>query len=406
MSNSEVMDVVVVGAGPAGNAAALVCARAGLRVLQLERERLPRRKICGGGLSAKALASAPLPLDPVIERRIDSAWISAGPGRVVLRQLLHPGAMVCRERMDHYMAEASRRAGARVEEDCALMDWERIPGGGLELSTSAGTLRTRLLLGADGVHSPIRRKLLPGTRTLRVPAIEALLQPPLRVLESFRSRAAMDFHCIEGSYGWIFPKADHLNVGVYRYRRTPGNTDLRAALSRYIASMPALAGSEVGEMRGYEIPVVPVAENLVFGEILLAGDAAGLGEAFFGEGIHFALASGTAAGHCLVAHLREGTPLSGYTGSVRSLMRSNQGARWTSELFYRLPPAMIVRMTRSRWVSDLFERTLSGDLSTWGCLAAALATAPAWALARGLPTLPIEAVAGLGFSPGSGSEAG
>ena len=85
---SEIWDVLVVGTGPAGNSAALMCSRAGLKVLQIERETLPRRKVCGGGISYKTLQALPIPIDPVIERHIHDVWVCSGPERAVFKPCL------------------------------------------------------------------------------------------------------------------------------------------------------------------------------------------------------------------------------------------------------------------------------------------------------------------------------
>lgn len=385
----EACDVLVVGTGPAGNCAALACARAGLKVLQIERDRLPRRKVCGGGLSPRTLSDLPLDVGAIIERRIDAVWVCAGPERTLLAELARPGALICRERFDAFMAEAARAAGARLVDGCAFLDFRREPGGLLRVSTAQGTVRTRVLLGADGVHSAVRKRLLPGVRVRAVPAVEALLAPGPGVADLLRTRAVIDFGCIEGGYGWIFPKGDHLNVGLYRLRRTRGNVDLKQALLRFIATHPLLQDARIGDLRGFEIPIQAVSPRLAEGGVLLAGDAAGLGEAFYGEGICYAVRSGRLAGEAIVGHLRRGEALERYSRLLRAVRGDLLASRITAGAFYRMPRFGFERMVRNPFVKGLFAGVVTGTVSPWKCLLLSLLGAPWWLLGRRSPAVPI-----------------
>jgi geranylgeranyl reductase family protein len=385
VSEPEPYDVLVVGTGPAGNPASITCSRAGLKVLQIEREFLPRRKTCGGGLSYKALQALPIAIDPVIERSIEAVWVCSGPNRAVLKKLTKPGAMVCREKFDHFMAEAAQAAGSHLLTGCSFLGFEREPDGLIRVATSQGQVRTRVLVGADGVHSQVRKCLYPKQTVQTVPAIEALMTPSPEVLKAFESRAVIDFNAIEGGYGWAFPKADHLNVGVYRLYKTKNNTDLRQALNRFIDSHPLLRGGTVGNFRGFEIPIRAVSSQLVQDQVLLTGDAAGLGEAFYGEGIAFAIQSGCQAGKFIVAHLMHGEPLERYSEWARGLRLDLLGSRLTANLFYRMPGLGFDWMVRNPIVSDLFAGVVSGEVSPWQCLGRTVLGSPSWLLKKRHP---------------------
>ena len=383
-------DVLVVGTGPAGNTVALTCARAGLRVLLIEREALPRRKVCGGGLSPRALQALPLAIDPVVEQRIEGLWLGTSPQGPLLKRLPKPGAMVRRETFDHFMALAAREAGATLEDRCAFLDFEREPGGLVRVITSQGEVRTRILVGADGVHSAVRKKALPTCKVKTVAAIEALVEPRPEHRGMLEGRALVDFQGIDGGYAWLFPKEGHINAGLYRFRKTPANRDLKAVLHRFLETHPMLRGGKILDLRGYEIPVQAVPALETMDPVLLVGDAAGLAEAFFGEGIYYALRSGAAAGEAIVDALQRGGSLEAYRTWLRATGRSLLASQLTAGLFYRLPVSAIDRMVRSRFLNELFFGVLSGQVSPWRCLLASAAAAPGWLLGHRPPAGPSD----------------
>ncbi len=143
-------DAVVVGCGPAGNTAAYRLASAGARVLLLEKEALPRHKVCGGGLSAKTLREVPFSLAPVIEREIRRVVIAYEGSQPVARELAGIGAMSQRATLDSFMTQQAVAAGASLRERETFERFE-LEGGRVRVTTGSGTVRGRVLSGADGV---------------------------------------------------------------------------------------------------------------------------------------------------------------------------------------------------------------------------------------------------------------
>jgi geranylgeranyl reductase family protein len=332
------VEVAVVGAGPAGATAALVLARAGVDVALLDRAPLPRDKTCGGGVVARAFASLPPGTGIPVERRlgrVESRFAEAGVSVTVEREtpLVH---MARRAPLDLALAEAAAGAGALLRTPCTL---ERVAltADHVELETSRGPLRARFLIAADGATGPTARAAGWREPLASAPALEAEVEAPPRLLARFADRARFDLGAPAGGYGWVFPKADHLSVGVGVFARAGARRRLRDELARYLHAV-GLGEASVRHVRGAPIPVRPRREA-ARGRVLLAGDAAGLADPLTGEGISLAILSGRlAAESLLAARLDPAAAARVYLAALRrGLLGDLRIARGLAWVLYRRP---------------------------------------------------------------------
>ncbi len=161
------VDVAVVGAGPAGSAAAVTLANAGMRVALIDKATFPRDKCCGDGLTTGALRILEQlgvsPLELPSWKGVDAAWVRSPSGRVV--ELPLPSgrgvyaAVVRRAELDALLVDRARDAGAEVHEGAALTA-ARSVGDTIELDTAGlGTITAGMAIGADGMWSPLRKML-------------------------------------------------------------------------------------------------------------------------------------------------------------------------------------------------------------------------------------------------------
>ncbi len=385
MSSAD-FDVVVVGCGPAGNTVAYRLAGAGVRVLLVEKEALPRHKVCGGGLSRKTLAELPFSVAPVIEREIVGATIAYGGRDPIHLDEPGIGAMVRRDRFDGFMTEKALGAGATLWDACAFERFDDA-GDAVVVSTARGAVRAKLLVAADGVQSLVRRQLYPERRPVLVPALEALVVPRTGMLELLGNECLFDLGAIPAGYAWVFPKNDHFNVGLYRFRKRRDNLAMRQLLDRFISSTAVLRNPLSVAAKAQSIPVKAVSRSLARGRVMLVGDAAGVGEAFYGEGIFYAVRSANLAADAIARALDGGASLATYDRAMRPVRRDLGYARLTARLFYLSPRLAFRYAVRNRRVASLFTGVIAGTVSPARCFWSFLLLAPHWLTARRLPTV-------------------
>jgi geranylgeranyl reductase family protein len=330
---ADIADAIIVGAGPAGSAAAYYLATAGLDVLVLEKSRFPREKVCGDGLTpraVKALTSMGVPIGA------DDGWlrnrglrIIGGGGRIELDWpdlSDYPGYGLVRSRLDfdQTLARHAEQAGARVIEGCSvtgpLLDDRtgRIVGVTAQ-DASAGKngpekeFRGRLVVAADGnssrlsVSMGLRKR---DDRPMGV-AVRTYYTSPRHdddYLEAWLD--LWDGSSLLPGYGWIFGMGDgtsNVGLGLLNTSENFQNIDYRALLKRWLAAMPAEWGfteeNRTQPIRGAALPMGFNRTPHYTRGLLLAGDSGGMVNPFNGEGIAYALESGELAARTIVQAL-------------------------------------------------------------------------------------------------------
>jgi len=330
-------DVAIVGGGPAGATAARCLAAGGARTLLLERQRVPRYKTCGGGLIGRALASLPAGLALPVEREFREVEMRlwGTTRRFVVRRDAPIVSMTMRADLDAALLSVAAARGADVRDATELTALE-LGDGGITLGAGRERVAADLLVAADGATG--RTSSLAGwpARPAGIPALECELRGDRDAFRRFGGEARFDFGLPTDGYAWVFPKREHLSIGVLRMAR--GGARLHRVLEQYLAALGLSPGAEA-ETHGYVIPLEPRREGCARGRTLLVGDAAGLADPVTGEGISWAMRSGElAAQACLSAGGDPGRAGSAYTAALdASLLPELRAARRLAGLLYTRP---------------------------------------------------------------------
>ncbi|HEX9030011.1 MAG TPA: geranylgeranyl reductase family protein [Anaerolineales bacterium] len=340
---SEIYDVLIVGSGPGGSTAAYFLGEAGKRVLMLEKESLPRYKTCGGGISAGLLEIFPFSFEPVIESHVKAVSYALGSREVTIQTPARPMRMVMRDRFDAYILAHSRvevRQGAAVRKVTEQEDR-------VVVETRSGEIfEGRYLIGADGASSIVAREL--GLRRDKelAAALELEVKPAAEVFERFRDTAVFIFGELREGYLWIFPKSDHLSIGIAGLHPRPGELQatLQRVMERYRISL------EGAIQHGHPLPFYTRRELISTRRALLVGDAAGLVDPFDGEGIRFAIKSGRLAALAIL----NGQPEQYPAWVQRQIGRGHLWARFLAYLFYRFPRACFALGVRNPFATQAF----------------------------------------------------
>lgn len=312
------VDVAVVGAGPAGSAAAVRLARAGRNVVLVDRARFPRDKCCGDGLTTDALRRLDrLGLDPKAVsswQTVDDIFVRSPSGRVA--RLPFPrdrgiyAAVARRRDLDAALVDLARDAGATVLDGCGL-EGARLVGSSVTLEVNGvDPITARYAIGADGMWSPLRKALSEREEPGYLGEWHAFRQ----YFRGVGSEAAHMWVWFEPDllpgYAWSFPLPDgRANVGFGLPRQAGRPTGEMAQVWAGLADRPALrsvlgpAAEPESPHRAWPIParVTTTPLTAAEGRVLFAGDAARATDPMTGEGIAQALETATLAADAILA---------------------------------------------------------------------------------------------------------
>ena len=326
---AESADVIVVGAGPAGSAAGYHLASAGLDVLMLEKTNFPREKVCGDGLTPRAVKALTTMGVPFAEsdgwHRHRGMRIIGGGGRIELdwpELSSYPGYGLVRTRtdFDQLLARHAEKAGARVLEgvhvDGPVLD-DRT-GRIIGVSTKQGQqFRAPLVLAADGNSSRLSVAMGLHKRDDRPMgvAVRTYYTSPRHNDEYLEAWLDLwDGSMLLPGYGWIFGMGDgtsNVGLGLLNTSSAFGEIDYRVLLRKWLAAMPAAWGfteeNRTQPIRGAALPMGFNRTPHYRSGLLLAGDAGGMVNPFNGEGIAYALESGELAARVITQALARPT---------------------------------------------------------------------------------------------------
>ncbi len=318
-------------------------------MLVLDKALFPRYKTCGGAVPQSVLKHLPFDFAPIVSAQVAKVHYNlAGKSQVCIPTADRPVNMFMRDKFDAYLAH---HCGAEVRDGCPVREVTEETQGVRIVTERGEVIHAQYLVGADGAKSMVAQQLeLPRARRPGgAIEIEATVSPHL--LECYTHAALFEFGAVPNGYLWIFPKGEHLSVGIGAMSAT--RVALKDILWREMKRFGLNLDGAVAH--AHPIPVYPGRSHFHTRRCVLVGDAAGLADGLIGEGIRYAIKSGQLAAECIACgKVRE------YTRQVRrrigwSLTWANLGA-W---IFYSLPEICFYVGAANPHSTDGFVATLN-----------------------------------------------
>lgn len=311
MNSAVDFDVTIIGAGPAGSTAAIRLAQLGMNVLVVDRSAFPRVKPCGGGVTIKTLNWLPHSIAPVIQSASKKLVLGVKSPLNERLETFEGSDYVCtfvvREQFDKFNFDRMIEAHVEFEVNGGLKDiTERMDY--VELDFGNKKVKTKYLIGADGANGAVRKILGVVKDFHRGFAIEGIV--PYSAIGKV-PEPEFFFGYVPNGYGWLFPKGDHVNVGIYTW-----DSDVTLSKDMLRSYCSARLGTDTLEhIVGFPLGFGGRKFVPVHNRILMVGDAAGFAEPLLGEGLHNAVKSGRLAADAIYA------AECGNTGGARAAYR-------------------------------------------------------------------------------------
>ena len=352
----KMLDCIIVGSGPAGGSAAYHLAKLGRSVLVLDRETLPRYKVCSGGVSPAVGAWFDFDFSPVISKTVKQiryTWKVGDPVDATLNTT-EPMWMVNRSEFDYHIIQQAQALGAQVQTGTTVTGIE-FKGDFWTVNTDRGTFQAKYLIAADGAKGPMAKWLGFADRSVRMGMV---MEIPA---QDIAASAQFDFGIIKNGFIWSLPKANGYSIGTGTFRGKD-NEDLKAALLQYAK----LKGLNTTHATFHSHPMCLWTEDqqLHTRNALLAGEAAGLSDPFTAEGIRPALFSGMKAAVAIDSAVSgNSAALANYTQVIQA--EWGQDMVWAQKLaniFYRVPGIGYKVGVKRQSATDRLCKIMCGEL--------------------------------------------
>ena len=325
-------DLVVIGSGPGGSAAAMSGLKRGLSVALVDKRAFPRDKLCGGlftGRSEKAMRAI-FDLGVTEDLFVTSTHMRFSASGEVLADIpdAPPVHLTMRRDFDEMLHNAAVAAGAQpfLGQPLHEIDFD----ANIARLKDGTEISYKVLIGADSVNTMVGR-LLHG-RPFDPQTIGFGLEIETPLTDARDSAVEVDFDAAEWGYGWSFPKRKTITVGVGGINSE--NDDMKANMAAYVDQT---ASDTALKYKGHFLPFGDYKKEPGRKNVLLIGDAAGLVDPITGEGIALAMESGDHGAQAAADAIAKGQPNAAYDGylkRVKPIQRSlDQAKQWRLIMF-------------------------------------------------------------------------
>lgn len=356
-------DIIVIGAGPAGCAAACWAARQGASVALIDKASFPRNKLCGGLFTERSRAyyreifGCDFDLSRAVTRDAIEFWYKGD--QLARLEDIPPLHLTMRLELDNGMLGHALKAGAQDFTGRSIAEL----GDDTVIFREGEEIEGRVLIGADGVNSVVARHLFGAPFDKDTIGFGLEIEAARSEQSPEHSPLRIDFAAATWGYGWSFPKKDSTTVGVGGLLSP--NPDMKGNFSDYLSSMDL--DSEQKRFKGHYLPFGDFRKTPGRNNVLLAGDSAGLVDPITGEGIAFAMKSGQLAAQAALDALSSNRPkaaLSLYQLSLKDMHRNLRIARTLRRIIFapRWQGAFTNTFRRSGTVRMQYMKLLAGEV--------------------------------------------
>ena len=345
-------DCIIVGAGPAGGAAAYHLAKRGHSVLVLEKSAFPRQKPCGGGVSPAIAQWFDFDFTPAISTTVSKIRYTWKLGDPVETEVETPMWMVQRDVFDQFLMKQAQDQGAQLRDQtevtgiqCKSDHWQ--------VNTATETLEGRYLIGADGANGPMAKWLGLKQSKLRNSLIVDFAHDEGQI-------PSFEFGLVKNGSIWGFPKADRYSLSIATFRGGEPK-DLSKDLNQYASEMGLSAG---GTPQEGTLCLWDGDRTLHTQQALIAGEAASLVDPLSAEGIRPSILSGVKAAEAIDQALGgDANALENYTQIIQQEWGADMvWANRLSGLFYRFPGMAYKNGVKVPAATKLISKILCGEL--------------------------------------------
>ncbi|MBI5665077.1 MAG: geranylgeranyl reductase family protein [Nitrospirae bacterium] len=304
-------DIIISGAGPAGSTAGYLLSKAGLKVLIIDKNTFPRKKLCAGLITDKTVkllervfgeTVGSLKKMDLINYESNGYEVFCRDKLITRRDIAVPFRFIDRVSYDYFLLTKARNAGAD------LIEGDGIGIGSLDVLRSSVTTMSGkrysadIIIGADGVNSRIRRSFLVDLFgredwSGNLASAHEIFISRTSVNKPF-DHPALFFGYIDWGYAWIFPNRDRLKVGICALKKKT-REDIFTSFKTFLSDA-GLKGAGEEKIYSYVLPYGSFLPEPVFRNVMLIGDAAGFADPLLGEGIYYAQRSAELASQAIL----------------------------------------------------------------------------------------------------------
>src|SRR3989338_754145 len=363
----RIYDCIIVGAGPAGGAAAYHLAKDGHKVLVIEKESLPRYKPCGGGVSPVIRKWFDFDFSPVISQKIRAfryTWCGDDPVDIELK-LKEPLWMVRRNEFDFYIIKQAQKLGAELQDKTEVIGiqfkdnlWhvEAIH----ELPQQIRVEKAFYLIACDGAKGPIANFL--GFKN-RKHIIGGAIEAEASVKVNNSSTAHFEFGMVKNGYLWNFPKIDGYSLGIGIFKNNQ-KQNLKSIVSKY----SKIFDIDFNTTKQYGHPISLWSGNQILHtkneRAILAGEAACVVDPLTAEGIRPSIFTGLKAAEAVSKALSEDTSaIKNYTKIIHKEIGTDMKiANNLSKILNRFPDICYKKILKRQSATNIMAKILCGEM--------------------------------------------